>query len=1509
MFRSNTGYYGFPVTKDILGSNAYLYGLSDFWAAMFEDEELVNAFLEQGSIQLSEVYSKFLQMTSALSLEEIQAHTHYQIKLLTFRESRDWVSGTTFRIPPAWVSAAYLMNRPILPTQVLEEQVGFSINAVDHTVTFAKNLADLGIPVRSVVDPATGLVVDREYGLWATDAVMDEDMVFKVYGSLVNIKRTPFRGAEAYKSLVKGLYFLYMNGPVIRNIEQGVGLCLGVPMARETEIVLQVIRNADTADYLVVTPLFTYHIPYDVPPAFSPGDTLVRGTSLLAVASVDDHTSTPGWWEGVAIPFDVIQSFKGIAYDGVSTLNQIIASKQAGALPAQKDMYYLMDHYLKNHVFLVRMIWQTAFEPEVQGDIFQIISTAKPTYTYAIRAWEIPILEEDLRLVDDRLSYGPTFCTEEHFGSGETPLDRSYYYGYWKPATAYTSGTVVVPPTDYIEDTYQIQARCSVGGTSHTSSFDWSIVAVGDEVSDGTATWVIENKDFGISSERHGAVFIRANQTFDAEAVPPPPEPVVISHMRFNETFIDEVDSVEWVQVGVDNNFSNTPVLVDGHSYTVSSPQLHDARSPAASWIQRPLALGDGDFTIEFFFRIPDYGNLNPDGFSDYWGDVYIPLFVYGPTGAGASSGPSAELSLVLIEEEGVGVRASLLAWWEDYVTPEAVNLAKNTTHHLAVVCEDDLIKVVVNGVTWSEVALPAGNVSQLRSEDCDFYLGTAGTWDNAIFTPTIQYDELRISRAAVYPLNDAFTPPSAAFEPEDLPEEDIVEDVETVFSIPAESNYPERNAAYEVSDSDMTPLYNCTEAELREKLATIGIAFGQCVPDRIALTAINGFTLYQTLFFRDYAEYQSRYAGTEAIDGYSVKPLPLPVTTGEAYRANFIPIDDVDSTEDFVIFRSYGQLFSVFWVSEDGRKHLPLRLQEVLYAYRITAGDPVLSMASAFPALQISDDGLTVYGGDKEPEYVQSGFAAAPPAPVITNAPGSGAVDEIYYFQFTVGGTATGAEWSIVDGALPNGWLLDSETGVIEGVADDTVGYYTFTVRLENVYGSFDEREFSVMLGDISCSLLSTNTQFFDAGSGFPAELLVALPPTTGSVVLQYAMGSPPDAVVVEYDDEKIVNTGFVGSPTASNQTGLDTVLTNPANDAEVLANDWVGAEIIPGDIIASTNEASTPGSTFYWGWKTWNKGTTTDHVVLKMYPGHPTNTSMGITMSCPGEPVLWTPHHLPRQPDFFLDNTSVITDVSGNASQWNRCPHFPAGSFAGQNTSNWHVYQTNAANRPQIIDTGLNGLRTIRADGSNDFMIATAAAEGANSSKDIFRNKTAGYCFFVFKRTSLSSTGLPQTIFNNMGSTNSIRFATGINAASTKIRLAVRQIDTGDLYVMLSDSNVEDTEWHIGMCVMDWSSRTGKIYIDGVLDTENTTLTPSAGPTVDTASSVYPSIFARDGSIDPGNIELAEIFAHGVLPSNDDIDRMFGYAAHKWGLTGNLPAEHPYKTSPPLLNDMNEV
>lgn len=50
-------------------------------------------------------------------------------------------------------------------------------------------------------------------------------------------------------------------------------------------------------------------------------------------------------------------------------------------------------------------------------------------------------------------------------------------------------------------------------------------------------------------------------------------------------------------------------------------------------------------------------------------------------------------------------------------------------------------------------------------------------------------------------------------------------------------------------------------------------------------------------------------------------------------------------------------------------------------------------------------------------------------------------------------------------------------------------------------------------------------------------------------------------------------------------------------------------------------------------------------------------------------------------------------------------------------------------------------------------------------------------------------------------------------------------------------------------------------------------------------------------------GAAEEYESIGLSYFPATDERQKLEGYLAHKWGLTANLPIDHPYKSSPPTI------
>ena len=249
------------------------------------------------------------------------------------------------------------------------------------------------------------------------------------------------------------------------------------------------------------------------------------------------------------------------------------------------------------------------------------------------------------------------------------------------------------------------------------------------------------------------------------------------------------------------------------------------------------------------------------------------------------------------------------------------------------------------------------------------------------------------------------------------------------------------------------------------------------------------------------------------------------------------------------------------------------------------------------------------------------------------------------------------------------------------------------------------------------------------------------------------------------------------------------------------------------------------------------------------------------------------WTPAQLKIPPKVWINDSSGVTDVAGNASQWN--------DVSGNAR---HFIQGTAANRPLIVSGGLNGRRTIRFDGTNDFMTDNGGTMG-----NLFNDQTTGFCFAVYKKTALDGAGTDRMIFNNTrGTDGGTRFAMYAShvAVNNSPRLMVRRLDA-DAGASLSSGATPGTAWTMLLMTMDWGQGDGTVYANEVQTAQNLALTTSGNTTASPSNSAT-SIGAQFTGNIAADIELAElvISSGAALPNATEITNLFNYARGRWGL-----------------------
>jgi hypothetical protein len=357
-----------------LGANnmTYLYGLSDFFNVMFEDTSTVNLFLEAETEVAAEIYSRFLQYTSTLSLEGIQESISSTIKLVLLSSNEaipDYPNA--YLLPENIQSTDYIANRAFLPTELLDNGVDYFITQREDgrcIIRFAHSLDHYALPVRVVGEPKV-----EQRAMWFVNAVVDENLVSTFYGNLIGI--TPGNASAQFSDFVYGLFYVYMHGPKLDTLSRGLNLVLGIPMAREQEQVLSIRTYLETDQYLVICDQNQYVIPYGLAPSVQEGDMLNVGDPLAQWVEIKDYEHDGEWWVNLYLPKKLIPQIP----DG---------QKDRYATPGS-HFDYLMRNYLKTHTFMVRVKIANFKNLQQFVQISDIIKRAKPCYTEAIYIWTL----------------------------------------------------------------------------------------------------------------------------------------------------------------------------------------------------------------------------------------------------------------------------------------------------------------------------------------------------------------------------------------------------------------------------------------------------------------------------------------------------------------------------------------------------------------------------------------------------------------------------------------------------------------------------------------------------------------------------------------------------------------------------------------------------------------------------------------------------------------------------------------------------------------------------------------------------------------------------------------------------------------------------------------------------------------------------------------------------------------------------------------------------------------
>ena len=236
------------------------------------------------------------------------------------------------------------------------------------------------------------------------------------------------------------------------------------------------------------------------------------------------------------------------------------------------------------------------------------------------------------------------------------------------------------------------------------------------------------------------------------------------------------------------------------------------------------------------------------------------------------------------------------------------------------------------------------------------------------------------------------------------------------------------------------------------------------------------------------------------------------------------------------------------------------------------------------------------------------------------------------------------------------------------------------------------------------------------------------------------------------------------------------------------------------------------------------------------------------------------WTPADISTAAWYDAADTGTITPGSGAVSQWN-----------DKSGNGKHATQGTAGARPT------SGTRTI--GGKNIIEFPNTSSQSLVIPSINVIGKEVWSVFVIDDNASTASQLL-------LGGGGNVQI--GLVSSTQKLRLWKSSSPySADTY---SSTTVPVST----PAVAGWLAHTNtkKFAINGVLQTTTDTYIPTG--TLDATNIGRGQFAAMDGAI--GEI----VITNGTL-STDDRQKVEGYLAHKWGLTGNLPADHPHKAGAP--------
>ena len=275
----------------------------------------------------------------------------------------------------------------------------------------------------------------------------------------------------------------------------------------------------------------------------------------------------------------------------------------------------------------------------------------------------------------------------------------------------------------------------------------------------------------------------------------------------------------------------------------------------------------------------------------------------------------------------------------------------------------------------------------------------------------------------------------------------------------------------------------------------------------------------------------------------------------------------------------------------------------------------------------------------------------------------------------------------------------------------------------------------------------------------------------------------------------------------------------------------------------------------------------------------------------------VNWDPSLVSTALWLDAADASTVTTVNGNVSQWN-----------DKSGNDRNAAQSTAGNRPLYQSAAQNGLNAVRfTAASSHFLTAGTTStwnflhNGTASSifivakvRDTGENPNAGHAFFSTSTSSTSNTGVVITYDDSSAFSRSDAFVNVVTngSASTYSIVSVNNdtITPGSYNILSAFFDADNgTAANRLLSRINGGSQLSVNTQTGAASNGNSSTVLNIGRRTDGGLSDF---FAGD---------FCEVLFLASQPDTIDRQKIEGYLAHKWGLTANLPNDHPYKVNVP--------